>query len=107
MRLTITPQDLPVLKKTAKILRRNWPTKLGQQKALNIVSQLLGYQDFFHLTREQAVDAEHSLEHLALDEQVQTQLLANGLDPDVTESLINNLPWNQLSTFKTRVQSKR
>ncbi len=107
MRLTITPKDLPVLKKAAKILRRNWPTKLGQQKALNIVSQLLGYQDFFHLTREQAADAEHSLERLTLDEQVQTQLLANGVDPDVTETLINNLPWNHLSTFKTRVQSKR
>lgn len=107
MRLTITPQDLPVLKKAAKILRRNWPTKLGQQKALNIVSQLLGYQDFFHLTREQAVDAERSSERLTLDEQVQTQLLANGVDTDVTETLINNLPWNHLSTFKTRAQSKR
>jgi len=57
MRLTITPKDLPVLKKAAKILRRNWPTKLGQQKALNIVSQLLGYQDFFHLTLIGALDA--------------------------------------------------
>lgn len=98
MRITLIERDLNLVKKAAKILRRHWPSKLGQQKALNHVATLLGYPDYFHLTHEVSSSAEES-DLDAFGSHTEISLRELGLAPAAAEAILST--WGRLSAFNT------
>lgn len=96
MRIAITEQDIALVKKSAKIYRQHCSGKIGQQKALDHISVLLGYQDYFNLNSEKSISRETSEKH-DFEKQIQPSLKANGFKADAIESLLS--VFGRLSAF--------
>lgn len=96
MRIAVSEHDIARLKKSAKVLRQHLPGKIGQQKALDMVSSFLGYKDYFNLTRE-VVSSTESIALQDFKTHLAPTLNALGLNESVIDSLFSILA--KLSAF--------
>jgi len=104
MRIAISEQDIALIKKSAKVLRKHLPGKIGQQKALDTVSSFFGYKDYFSLTREGQGEVGKELSFHDFQGHITPSLTSLGLSKTEAESLFSI--WSKLSAFKQSSRPK-
>lgn len=98
MRIAISEQDIALVKKSAKVLRKHLTGKIGQQKALDTVSTFFGYKDYFSLTREGQLEAGDGISLQYFEAHITPSLKSIGLSDADADSLFSI--WSKLSAFK-------